>query len=333
MDQDAVVTAAAIPTVLVTGFLGAGKTTVINRLITHIGSQWSERPGRLAVMINEFASIGIDGALVPDAVASLGEGYVKIELNRGSIFCACMRTDFIAELRNLVTSVRPDMLLVEATGIARVDDLYRMMRQDRLDALIRIVRTICVADAVNFHKVAQTLEAVGIQARYADTFILNKVDRADASLLELTERLLRQYNAAAPIYRAVRGDVPLDEVLGSGTGAGAAAGGRVAAGADDSAPIASEPDYHSASMQFSGVFDRAKWAALLGALGPARLLRAKGVIVYADGPRYFEVVNGEYSETEAPASLAQKGVSIFTFVAEENVDALSSLVRRCRVEG
>ncbi|MDX9958663.1 MAG: GTP-binding protein, partial [Spirochaetia bacterium] len=129
MDQAAVM----IPVILVTGFLGSGKTTLVNNLIDH----FSGRVERLAVMINEFASIGIDGALVPPG------DYVKIELNKGSIFCSCMRTDFIAELKKLALDVRPDLLLIEATGIARVDDLYGMMSQDGLDTLIRIQKNIC----------------------------------------------------------------------------------------------------------------------------------------------------------------------------------------------
>ena len=317
----------AIPTVLVTGFLGAGKTTTINRLIAHVTSGWHDASRTLAVLINEFASIGIDGELVPDAVGSLG-GYHKIELNRGSIFCACIRTDFISELKKLATDVQPDLLLIEATGIARVDDLYAMMSQDGLDRLLRIEKNICVADATSFHKVERTLEAVAVQANYADVFILNKTDRADAALVEKTEALLAAHNPKAPIYRAVRADVPFAEILSLESGADAGSRARSGAPSTDASP-----EYHSASMQFRGVFDSAKWRALASSFEPGRLLRAKGVIVYPEGPRYFDVVNGEYSEQEAPASLAAKAVSVFTFITRDDLaDSLSSRVRRCRIE-
>ena len=186
-----------IPVILVTGFLGAGKTTVINRLIDH----FTGRVGRLAVMINEFASIGIDGALVPPG------DYVKIELNKGSIFCSCMRSDFIAELKKLALDVTPDLLLIEATGIARVDDLYGMMHLDGLDRLIHIQKNICVVDARNFFKVEQTLEASGIQVDYADTIILNKIDQADDELVNRTLELLANHNDNAPVYHALYGDI------------------------------------------------------------------------------------------------------------------------------
>jgi G3E family GTPase len=316
----------AIPTVLVTGFLGAGKTTTINRLIRHVVAAWGDEPRTLAVMINEFASIGIDGALVPDEIASLGDGYHKIELNRGSIFCACIRTDFIAELKKLAAAVKPDLLLIEATGVARVDDLYLMMRQDGLDRLLRIVRNICVADAVNFHKVERTLEAVSVQARFADAFILNKIDRADPALVDATEALLAGHNPGAPVYRAVHADVPFGEILDQGSGTDGAS-----TAARGTAPTASVPEFRSASMQFRGVFDPAKWQTLISSFEPEQLLRAKGVIVYADGARYFEVINGEYSERCALASLAAKGVSIFSFITKDEIaDTLSSRVRTCR---
>ena len=252
----------------------------------------------------------------------------KIELNRGSIFCACIRTDFTAELKRLATDVKPDLLLIEATGIARVDDLYAMMGQDGLDRLLRIEKNVCVADATSFHKVERTLEAVAVQARYADVFILNKTDRADAVLVERTEALLAAHNPGAPVYRAVRADVPFAEILSLESEAAAKSAARSVV----PSAVAS-PEFHSASMQFRGLFDPAKWRAVVASLEPGQLLRAKGVIVYPEGPRYFEVVNGEYSEQEAPAALAAKGVSVLTFITRDDLaDSLSPRVRDCRMK-
>ncbi len=80
----------------------------------------------------------------------------KIELNRGSIFCACIRTDFTAELKRLATDVKPDLLLIEATGIARVDDLYAMMSQDGLDRLLR-ARGVSVFTFITSDDLAESL--------------------------------------------------------------------------------------------------------------------------------------------------------------------------------
>jgi G3E family GTPase len=320
MDKAAVM----IPVILVTGFLGSGKTTLINRLIAH----FSGRVGRLAVMINEFASIGIDGALVPPG------DYVKIELNKGSIFCSCMRSDFIGELKKLALDVKPDLLLIEATGIARVDDLYGMMRLDGLDSLIHIQKNICVVDARNFFKVEQTLEASGIQVDYADVLILNKIDQADDELVDRTLKLLAKHNDRAPVYHALFGDIPPELVFTEGTtnllttegtqkirttentekaeGRNARTAGRV--GQFDPLRV---PDFHSCSLKLDGVFNREKWRALQDFFSELGVLRAKGIIRFPEGLRYFEIINGEYSEKDVPPAFVGRQQSIFTFVARQ----------------
>ena len=308
-----------IPVILVSGFLGAGKTTLINRLIPH----FSGRVQRLAVMINEFASIGIDGALVPPG------DYVKIELNKGSIFCSCMRTDFIAELKKLALDVKPDLLLIEATGIARVDDLYGMMSQDGLDSLIYIQKNICVVDARNFFKVEQTLEASGIQVAYADTIILNKIDQADNELVARTLKLIAQHNDHAPVYHALFGDISpelvftecmecIDEPMAGTSGK---------PGQFDPVRV---PDFHSFSLKLDGVFSREKWAVLAGSLAEAGVLRAKGIIRFPGGLRYFEIINGEYSEKEVPPAFAGRMQSILTFVAREKFSStVTDQIKAC----
>lgn len=323
-----------IPVILVTGFLGAGKTTVINRLIDH----FSGRVGRLAVMINEFASIGIDGALVPPG------DYVKIELNKGSIFCSCMRSDFIAELKKLALDVQPDLLLIEATGIARVDDLYGMMSQDGLDTLIRVQKKICVVDARNFFKVEQTLEASGIQVAYADTIILNKIDQADDELVDRTLTLIARHNDHAPVYHALFGDISPELVFTEGTegrvttentegteytemGEGRKSKASEISGQFD--PLRA-PEFYSCSLKLDGIFNREKWAVLTGSFAKVGVLRAKGIIRFLEGLRYFEIINGEYSEKEVPPAFAGRQQSLLVFVAREKFTAeLTDNIKAC----
>ena len=292
-----------IPVILVTGFLGAGKTTVINRLIGF----FSGRVARLAVMINEFASIGIDGALVPPG------DYVKIELNKGSIFCSCMRTDFIAELKKLALDVRPDLLLIEATGIARVDDLYGMMRLDGLDTLIRMQKNICVVDAGNFFKVEQTLEAAGIQVECADTIILNKIDTADDELVGRTLKLIARHNSSAPVYHALYGNFSPDLVFDSDTNVPSASTTKTSPVFDGKRPA----EFYSCGLKLEGVIDRGAWHEFIASLPGDSILRAKGILRFSMGQRYYEIINGEYSEKEVPPSLAGRRQSIFTFVSRD----------------
>lgn len=73
--------------ILLTGFLGAGKTTLLSRLLT------GEMDGKVGVLVNEFGDIGIDGRLIHHADAQM------IELNKGSIFCACLKSSFMTHWR------------------------------------------------------------------------------------------------------------------------------------------------------------------------------------------------------------------------------------------
>ena len=104
-----------IPTILLTGFLGAGKTTLLNRLIAHYGSR------RLAVLVNEFGQAGIDGQLLRQG------DYQLVQLNRGSLFCICVRTDFIAEVERIARQLEPELLLIEATGLADTSEMEKML--------------------------------------------------------------------------------------------------------------------------------------------------------------------------------------------------------------
>ena len=92
---------------LITGFLGSGKTTFLNRIIDAFPTD-----RKLMILMNEFGEIGIDGTLVEN------DDVEMLEISKGSIFCVCVKTDFIKGLMNIVSTIRPEVLLIEATGVA-----------------------------------------------------------------------------------------------------------------------------------------------------------------------------------------------------------------------
>jgi len=99
---------------LITGFLGSGKTTFLNRIINNFPQEL-----KLTILINEFGEIGIDGTLVE------GDDIDMMEISRGSIFCVCVKTDFIKGLYELNAKIKPDLLIIESTGLANPSDLKR----------------------------------------------------------------------------------------------------------------------------------------------------------------------------------------------------------------
>ncbi|MDD3927836.1 MAG: GTP-binding protein, partial [bacterium] len=146
--------------ILLTGYLGAGKTTLLNRMIAAYGHL------RLAVLVNEFGSIGVDGA-------RLGHGdYELIELNRGSLFCICVRTDFIEAVRRIGLEIKPDLLLIEATGIADTTEMERMMALPQVAECMRIRSVVCLVDPLTFGKVSTFLKAPATQVEKADLVVI-----------------------------------------------------------------------------------------------------------------------------------------------------------------
>jgi G3E family GTPase len=189
---------AMIPTILLTGFLGAGKTTLLNRLIDHYQSR------RTVLLVNEFGQVGIDGELL-----RAGD-YTKIELNKGSLFCICVRTDFIAEVERIAKELTPDLLLIEATGLADTSEMEKMLALPTLRDKIELHSCICLVDPTSFHKIKSTLKAPISQVKSADVIILNKTDRVSEATVEETLAEIRALAPHVPILTAQYADIPLN---------------------------------------------------------------------------------------------------------------------------
>lgn len=195
--------AGLIPVSIVTGFLGAGKTTLINRLV--------RRPemNRVAVIVNELGEIGIDNELVQVSSEQM------MLLNSGCL-CCTLRTDLQETLRDLFVKRRNgevidfERIIVETTGIADPAPVMQTLMTDtlllehyRLDCLVTLV------DAVNgAGQLSQFPEPVK-QAAFADRLVVTKADLVtETQLAALTSRL-RELNARAPVRVALNGEVEL----------------------------------------------------------------------------------------------------------------------------
>ena len=186
-----------LPLTLISGFLGAGKTSFLSHLI----NSREKSSGKLAVIVNEFASLGIDGVKLPDG------DYEKWELNKGSIFCICLRTDFISLLEKIVNEIQPDEIWVEATGIADVSEIFKMISVPFLRDKLYVRSNICLVDPNTIFKILKTLRAASEQIKLADAVILNKTDTVSEEILSKTELEIKKLNAKAPIFRAVNAKI------------------------------------------------------------------------------------------------------------------------------
>jgi G3E family GTPase len=193
--------ASALPVTLLTGFLGSGKTTVLNHLLRQPGLS------RTAVIINELGEIGIDHDLVETAT----EDFVLL---KSGCVCCSVRSDLIDTLRSLfLKRVRGqvaefDRVVIETTGLADPAPVLHTLTGDPLvTARYRLDGVIATVDAANGgDTLDRAFEAVK-QAAVADRIVLTKTDLVDAGAIGRLMGRLRGLNPAAPVIQALNGAV------------------------------------------------------------------------------------------------------------------------------
>lgn len=178
---------------LVTGFLGAGKTTFIKNFVRLFP------PGSLALIINEFGRENVDVQLLKDLRAAL------YGIDGGSIFCSCRAAEFESALAEAAKVA--ENIIVESTGLGDPGAARQMIGAETLR------NAICVVDAARLPKVYETARIVKKQLSCASAVLLNKLDRASADEIAASREIIRAQCPDVPVYDAVRGDFPHMEDL------------------------------------------------------------------------------------------------------------------------
>lgn len=182
---------------LLSGFLGSGKTTLLKHIIAV-----KPKDKKIAVLMNEFGKAGVDGDVIRK------DGLEIIEISRGSIFCACAKGDFLRALYTIFKEYRPDILLVEASGVADTTDMEKDMSNKMLGGFYSLSGNICVVDAENFINWLDVFNAVEKQVAVASKIIINKCDAVSEDKLKETDCAVRAINSHAQIIHAMFGTVP-----------------------------------------------------------------------------------------------------------------------------
>lgn len=190
---------------LITGFLGSGKTTFLNQMI-----QQFPQEQKLMILMNEFGEIGLDGALVQ------GEDLEILEVNKGSIFCACVKTDFIKGLVEIAQKIKPDVLIIESTGVANPTDLKKDLGLSIFNDCFKFKDQFCIIDAVNFFEQFNSFASVERQISSSTMFIINKIDLASPEEILAIKELVKKYHPCPQFYETTFANINIAGILGLG---------------------------------------------------------------------------------------------------------------------
>jgi G3E family GTPase len=198
-----------ISILLVSGFLGAGKTTLMRRLIKN----GHARGLKLCVVVNEFGAMDVDSHILREADAEL---LLSIE---GGCACCAGQDDFrdtILEIALRPPTEKPDVILIEASGLADPGLLLEILVAPELLPRVQVSKIICVADAARAPEYSRPDFALSAliknQLRLADVVLLNKADLADEETLVALQNQFRDLNPHAEIQHAIECEFDTDSL-------------------------------------------------------------------------------------------------------------------------
>lgn len=193
---------------IVSGFLGAGKTTLIKKLLKE-----SLADTKVVLIENEFGEIGIDGGF-------LKEAGIKIkEMNSGCICCSLVG-DFGTSLREVLDTYTPDRILIEPSGVGKLSDVMKAVQDAMADREVELNSAVAVVDACKCRMYIKNFGEFFVnQIEHAGTVILSRTDKLNEEKLAACVALVREHNARATIittpWDALEGDAILQTIEGA----------------------------------------------------------------------------------------------------------------------
>lgn len=225
-----------IPATIVTGFLGAGKTTLIRNLLRNAGGR------KIALIVNEFGDMGFDGSLLNGCADPECAADEVVELTNGCI-CCTVADDFLPTMEMLLSrETPPEHIVIETSGLALPQPLVRAFSWPSVKTRVTVDGVVTVLDAAALAegRIALDEEALAAQRaadealdhdnpveelfhdqlRCADLVVLNKADLVEASVLrQVEERISADIRPAVHVVASEKGTLPIEVLLGRGSAA------------------------------------------------------------------------------------------------------------------
>jgi len=184
---------------LLTGFLGAGKTTFLTKVLKDLSEE------KVGVIMNEFGKIGIDGQIIKK------EGMELIEINKGSIFCSCLKLSF-AQAMIEMSNQSLKYLFVESSGLADPSNIGDVLRgvEAVKGNVYEYKGAICLVDALHFLEQIEDLETVERQLKHCHLVVINKKDLVNEKTLSDIKNRIREINSKVEIEECTFGELSYD---------------------------------------------------------------------------------------------------------------------------
>lgn len=185
---------------VLTGFLGAGKTSLLLHLLDNISDR------KIGVIQNEFGKLSIDGEIIKRGDITMRE------ISRGSIFCTCLKLSFVQALAEM-GAMELDCIFVESSGLAdpsNIQEILDAVRELAGEELYVLKGVICLIDGLNFLDQLKDIETVDRQLSHCHMAAVNKLDLIDEEQLEKVRTAVRTVNPVCDIITCTNGEIPLD---------------------------------------------------------------------------------------------------------------------------
>jgi G3E family GTPase len=263
---------AKVPVVIVSGFLGSGKTTLVRRMLEDAQA----RGLRMGVISNEFGELGIDAAL-------LGAGEQRMIELAGGCVCCQLSDELVDTLHAMRERVDPDRIVIETSGVALPYETQLNLYRPGVREWVGDDACVVVVDAARVDEGGETLEQ---QVGGADLVLLNKVDLRPAAAVEAQ---LRAMNPGAPILPTVRCELPVEVLYPSGP--------RARHGAPGAHHHEGFVAHELAVPAGMSPGDALAW------IEARRGLRTKGFVLTSEGPRVVQGVGARIELAEPEVAI------------------------------